>query len=461
MFKIYSNSRSFSEGLTTLLKDKYQLVSEWKGHLVQRWNSFLKNMQNRPNVAITVFTVANLIFFTLINNLAWSLEKRVHDIPQKLSEGDRRFNYFLIDGIVVGGSVLTFNIALSKLSQYPLNKSTIAAVTVGSIALRYFLHIPFGENEDDDLSILNEDDISDLDNEVKKAKIPSKDQDIIEDQNDHITQIPVKSPINKAKSLLSLKKEEQKEFLNEFCKDIQNVLKDSFQYVDFENEQRLAQDIFLENMNKGIATIEDHPDLCRAVNVPIQAGFEKLLCTMLIKGDVKKANVLFLTGLPCTPLRTPLQNIDTEKTAEWKKWTVDIRTQTVRALEEEGATIFVCYSHDDYQALPNQSTKGKSECDTYEIAKSTENIVDCPLNAPIPKELIGAVYFFSDADDNRYILATQGIQIQNHGTTPKECWKIWFGAEDDPKIQARFAEILQFVSEHTTQPILDEMKLDN
>lgn len=445
MSRVYSIPQSFKEGVTNLLKDKYQLVSEWKGHLVRAWDSFLKEMKNRPQFAITVFTVANLIFFTLINNLAWSLERRINDIPQKLSAGNRRFNYILIDGAVVGGSVLTFNLMLSQLTQYPLSKTTIAAITVGSIALRYFLHIPV---EDDEVPLFPmEDDEKEieLDDKIDEPKSPSQKKIVENNQkDDQVIQTPEKEQIDKVQA----PKETQKKFIDAFCNEMHDILKNSFHYVNFEEDQKIAQDIFLEKMKQGIATIEDQPDLCRAVNVPIQAAFETLLCDMLTRGDVKKAKAIFLTPLPCTPLRTPLQNIDTENSAEWKKWTVDIRTQTVRNLRDAGLKIQAYYSNDDYQALPGQSVKGKSEFDTYEKEKKIEGTIDLPLAASIPKDLVGAVYFFTDANGNCYVLATQGIQIQNHGNTPRECWKMWFGAEDNPEIVGRTQEVATFLRKH-------------
>jgi hypothetical protein len=452
MTGIYSIPQSFREGLTTLLRDKYQLISEWRGHIVQVWDSFIQEMKNRPNVAFTVFTVANLVFFTFMNNVAWSLERRVNDAPQKLSPCDRRFNYILIDGFLVGSSVLTFNLMLSQLTHHPLNKTTLAAITIGSIVVRYFLHLPV--EEDNEAPQLKKDHTSPLDDKIDEPKSSPKNK-----KNEPIIQTPDKEKLDKAKSAEDVKKQEQAKFINEFCKELSLVLKTSFHYVDFTNEQKSAQFAFLEKMKKGVAVIEDEPDLCRAVNVPIQAAFEKLLCTMLISGDVKEAKALFLTGLPCTPLRTPQQDIDIEKTAEWKKWTVDIRTQTVRTLREE-AKVIVSYSNHDYQALPGQSDKGKVEFDTYEAEKKLENIVDCPLDASIPKELIGAVYFFSDADDHHYILATQGIQIQNHGSAPKECWKMWLGAEESSEAYARLEEVLEFISQHTELSIFDEMGLE-
>ena len=245
----------------------------------------------------------------------------------------------------------------------------------------------------------------------------------------------------------SLEKIEQgKHFINQFCDELQEYVTNEFNYVNFDREQIHARGIFLEQMKEGVASIEDNPDKCRGVCVSIQAGIERLLKLKLEKKELTKLDVLFLTGLPCTPLRKDLQKVDPTKEIDWKKWTVDIRTQTVREIRDSGAAIKVSFCQAQYLALAETN---KSEFETYAREKEQPNTQDIPLSAPIPPDLIGALYTFTDKEGITYKLATQGIQFQHHGETPKELWKKWFGvAGAGFEIDKRSGEMEAFVNQN-------------
>ncbi len=66
-----------------------------------------------------------------------------------------------------------------------------------------------------------------------------------------------------------------------------------------------------------------------------------------------------------------------------KKWTVDIRTETVREMRDSGATVKVSYCQEQYQALAETN---RSEFETYAREKEQPNTQDIPLfQPPFPK----------------------------------------------------------------------------
>lgn len=373
MADIYSINFPLKDALPDLFKNTFRTIGEWAGRMVKLIQNLPQQMQNHPRTACAVFLTANAIFFTVSNLFANFLANRVQS---SRNAEERKFNLWLIAGMV-GGATLTFNVMISKMTQYPLSHVVKGAITVFAIAIRLLINTCYAEG-----------------------------------------------PAEKTMRI-------QQQFIKGFCHDVDNILSKDFRYVKLNDEQLLARKNFLEQMAQGRGVIEDQPDTCRAVCVSIQAAFENLLAKKLKSGEIKDVGVLFLTPLPCTPLRNPLQAIDTSKeVADWKKWTVDIRTQTVRNLRDAGAQLFISYCEAEYQAHATKSDAAKAECENYvsEREKNKSNVNDIPLSKPVPSELIGAIYVFSDPQGNTYTMATQGVQIQNHGETKKECWKKWFGA---------------------------------
>jgi hypothetical protein len=443
---IYSISQRLMENYSIPLKESFPTISDWTRHTIQWIKDLPNQMQKNPRTAFYVFLTANILFFTIMNSYANALVERVIDTPQQLNATDRKFNIFLIDGVVIGGSVLVFNTILSKALNYPLSKSAYAAITLSTIAIRTLFFSSFIEDE-----------IDDSDEEVEIESDISAES--ITEESPSVESVAEESPSElESKTVEEVKEAETNKVqpqivINEICQEIEILLKKFCQNINFNEDQKKAQKDFLEQLKLGVATIEDQGDICRAANVPIQAAFEHILSKKLTEGKLRQCKVLFLTGLPCTPLRTPMQKIDKNINIEWKKWTVDVRTQTVRELRYKGATVFVSYSAEDYKKL-SESAKGQIEFNTYEAEKNVPNTEDFPLSSAIPKELIGALYLFSDQEGNNYALATQGIQIQHHGETPKERWKMWFGTVGTPEVDTRAQEMLDFVDNNCLGEVL-------
>lgn len=113
-------------------------ASQWYGYMVTKISLIPSHMQTNPHVAAGVIASSNLIFFFVIGAMISYMDKR---LEKKDLKDDQRFikNIFL-NGIVLGGSVLGFNSFLSNTTQYPLAKSSVAALIVVTIACRTIIH---------------------------------------------------------------------------------------------------------------------------------------------------------------------------------------------------------------------------------------------------------------------------------------------------------------------------------
>lgn len=133
-----------------IVKSAWRSVGEWYNRTVEYYDLIPGHLHQNPSHAFAVFLTVNAIFFYFINEFALYLEERVESAPRELDGDERKLNQFLINGLVVGGAMLIFNIILSKLLSYPLSKSTLAAIVTASIAIRVILGHLCGEIPDEE-----------------------------------------------------------------------------------------------------------------------------------------------------------------------------------------------------------------------------------------------------------------------------------------------------------------------
>lgn len=250
--------------------------------------------------------------------------------------------------------------------------------------------------------------------------------------------VPLSMGVLPTQEINSVTIEQSKAFIHNFCQEVQQITNSDYAYVVFTEEQIQQRTLFLNTLEQeGVAEIEGTADLCRGVCVSSQAAIEENIARKARSGEITDVNVYVITPLPCTPLRTARAVIDSSQPAAWKDWTVQIRSQTYRDLREAGATTYAVYTASQYAANPSP---------VYEAEKLEDRTVDCPIDQGIPKELIGALYTFKDSAGIAYIIATQGLQIQQHGEEPKDCWKKWFGAVGtNAAVDQRYAEMMALV----------------
>lgn len=139
MTEIYSIAQSIATSISIVLKDGYSIAAEWAGRAVKVIRNLPYEMQNNRNVAITVFTTANIVCFTIANQFANWLDRRIESYPEELTNDQKIFKSTLLNGFVIGGSAFTYNFILSKVIKYPLSKIVLEAIIVTSIATRILL----------------------------------------------------------------------------------------------------------------------------------------------------------------------------------------------------------------------------------------------------------------------------------------------------------------------------------
>lgn len=137
---VYFCSEFFRQDVLNAVSAPLPYKNEWVNNSIEQLKSFSHRTYQRLDFKAPIFITANLIFFSKINQLAKLLEERVRTTPKKFNPKEMRFNIILIDYIVMGGSMLAFNLLLSKVMSYPLSYSTLIIMTIGSITLRSFSH---------------------------------------------------------------------------------------------------------------------------------------------------------------------------------------------------------------------------------------------------------------------------------------------------------------------------------
>jgi flagellar motility protein MotE (MotC chaperone) len=127
--------------LSSFFRNSVQEAGQLAGRVVRYFGSLPAHMRQNGLVASSTFLVANgAFFFAVMNRIANYFEVEVgRNLSPPLSEDQKTVKTFLINSIVVGGSVLTFNVIISKILHYPLCKLALAAITVTAIAARYYL----------------------------------------------------------------------------------------------------------------------------------------------------------------------------------------------------------------------------------------------------------------------------------------------------------------------------------
>ncbi len=92
MTSIYSDTNSLAISPSNFFKKKLELGGELAGRVYSYIQNFSEHMQNNRNIVIMTIITANIIFFTLINRLANSIDKLMYPIDN-LSVSDQEQLY--------------------------------------------------------------------------------------------------------------------------------------------------------------------------------------------------------------------------------------------------------------------------------------------------------------------------------------------------------------------------------
>ena len=179
MSGIHSVAYRLTESLSDTFKYAFRAtIGDFYGRVIRGIDNLPQLMKNNPSVAFGVIVTTNTIFFTIVNRITNWLNKKLEDkYPLNLEQ--KTYKYILLDGILVGGSVLVFNILLSKASNYPLSKITLAAITTAAIAVRYFAG---HKSTKDEIAIKNEIAINIAHEAAKKAQEGQAAKKVLEEE---------------------------------------------------------------------------------------------------------------------------------------------------------------------------------------------------------------------------------------------------------------------------------------
>lgn len=138
MSGIYTITYRLTETLSDAFKNKFHFIGDFFGRSIRALPNIPQLMKDNHNVAIAIIVTINTIAFSVINLIANCINSRIEKHPLPLTFTDRIIKFFLLEGVLVGGSVFIFNYIFSKATNYPLSRTTIAVITAAAIALRIF-----------------------------------------------------------------------------------------------------------------------------------------------------------------------------------------------------------------------------------------------------------------------------------------------------------------------------------
>lgn len=185
----------------------------------------------------------------------------------------------------------------------------------------------------------------------------------------------------------------------------------------------------------------------RPIFVSLQGIFEQMLSTEL-NGQVSSLMGIIHTPMPCTPLCTegPVSDglVDPSiKNDPRRLFTVEARTKILRDYLKKGGDLYIVYPKDGLaKRSQEQQQIYQKELQTY-----PNNLFDCPLNCEsLEADLIGAIYFFTDSQENEYVFAIQMTQANDPRDNGQYC--LWLGRIDHPAISERVSKVLTFICKH-------------
>lgn len=123
-------------GFVNFLGEPINHVMHGAGNLASR---VINQLHQNHSVAAVVCVVSNYAILSLIQNFAESIHQGTEKYFENLTEKQKILKNLLLKGAVVGGSAAVFNTLLSTVTQHPLSRHVVAALVIGTIALRAIL----------------------------------------------------------------------------------------------------------------------------------------------------------------------------------------------------------------------------------------------------------------------------------------------------------------------------------
>lgn len=126
--------QGISDWMPGFAKTGYQTCAIWMDRSISTIILIPQRMQYSNNYALAVFLTANVISFLVINVFCQLfLEDRVK------KAGNRAFDTFLMNGVLMGGAALVVNAAICRAASYSLSLMAYAGIMTIHIGLRVIL----------------------------------------------------------------------------------------------------------------------------------------------------------------------------------------------------------------------------------------------------------------------------------------------------------------------------------
>lgn len=226
--------------VTQVLKNSAAQISQWANHSVRFIQLIPQQMQQNSYVAFAVIATTNTIFFLTIRSIVKHLDQRLDNQAKPLNLDQRTIKHILLNGLILGGSVISANLLLSKITQYSLSKSVLATITTAAIVGHILLnqlekYLAKGEKSInlEDESVLESEDITEENKEAEtidkklEDEIAQKKAELEEAQKkkDAETQEQLKAEEDLKKAEAEAAEDQKKKDAKEAQKKIEESLK--------------------------------------------------------------------------------------------------------------------------------------------------------------------------------------------------------------------------------------------
>lgn len=133
--EILSATRSFTNSVSDIVKSGSHKVGDFAGRTVKMLQDSSPSIAQHSQVAMAV--ISNLFFFACAQFVVNKFRK---PLESTASLNKKSYSRIAINGLLVGGAVLTFNVLLSTVIPFPLDKISLIVPTIASIAMSILLN---------------------------------------------------------------------------------------------------------------------------------------------------------------------------------------------------------------------------------------------------------------------------------------------------------------------------------
>lgn len=203
---------------------------------------------------------------------------------------------------------------------------------------------------------------------------------------------------------------------------------------DEEPEQAHIHDLLLELKERRFVKYIGNEEM-RNRFVKTQALIEYLLGEAKKEGETPYSIGVIHTPKPATPLCQPLD----------KRLVPRLLCSHQDGLNHylnAGGKLFAVYPENGLYGRSEDQQKNYIE----NITRYSPALIDWPIPYPIPLDLVGATFLFTDHEGIFYSFSILGNQLGDPNT-PGE-WEIWFGEVDHPEVSLRIEAVIDFLDRH-------------